>query len=204
MTGGGTRRLRAFAVTQIAASFVLLAGAAMLLKTLLALQAVQTGIDTRRVLAINVPVLSYGRTERPGGGLLQRSDAAGTPVAGRGRRRSRHAHAVAGGRFVRPRLPIYGRGIRSRDGGRRSARPIPHCVARIFRLTRRPDARRARFQRSRPQRQRAGDHHQPKCGAADVPEPGGAQSASHFDRSGDPVYRHEADAHAHHRNRRGY
>ncbi len=63
VTGGGTRRLRAFAVTQIAASFVLLAGAAMLLTTLLALQAVQTGIDTRRVLAINVPVLSYGRTE---------------------------------------------------------------------------------------------------------------------------------------------
>ena len=63
MTGGSTKRLRAFAVTQIAASFVLLAGATMLLKTLLALQAVQTGIDTRRVLAINVPILSYGRTE---------------------------------------------------------------------------------------------------------------------------------------------
>jgi predicted permease len=62
-TGGASRRLRVFAVTQIAASFVLLAGAAMLLKTLLALQAVQTGIDTRRVLAINVPVISYGRTE---------------------------------------------------------------------------------------------------------------------------------------------
>jgi predicted permease len=62
VAGGGTRRLRAFAVTQIAASFLLLAGAAMLLETLLALQAVQTGIDTRRVLAINVPVLSYGRT----------------------------------------------------------------------------------------------------------------------------------------------
>ena len=63
MTGGATRRLRAFAITQIAASFVLLAGAAMLLKTLLALQAVNTGIDTRRVLAINVPVISYGRTD---------------------------------------------------------------------------------------------------------------------------------------------
>jgi putative ABC transport system permease protein len=62
ITGGGRRRLRAFAVTQIAASFVLLVGAAMLLKTLLTLQAVETGIDTRRVLAINVPVLSYGRT----------------------------------------------------------------------------------------------------------------------------------------------
>jgi len=63
VTGGGARRLRAFAVTQIAASFVLLAGAAMLLKTLLALQAVHTGIDTRRVLAINVPVVTYGRTD---------------------------------------------------------------------------------------------------------------------------------------------
>jgi predicted permease len=62
VTGSASGRLRAFAVTQIAASFVLLAGAAMLVKTLLALQAVDTGIDTRRVLAINVPVLTYGRT----------------------------------------------------------------------------------------------------------------------------------------------
>src|SRR5215468_3358489 len=63
VTGGTNGRLRAFAITQIAASFVLLAGAAMLLKTLLALQAVDTGIDTRRVLSINVPVISYGRNE---------------------------------------------------------------------------------------------------------------------------------------------
>ena len=70
MTGGAKRRLRAFAITQIAASFVLLAGAAMLLKTLLALQAVDTGIDTRRVLAINVPVMSYGRTDGQVVGLL--------------------------------------------------------------------------------------------------------------------------------------
>jgi len=41
---------------------VLLAGASMLLKTLLALQAVQTGFDTRHVLALNVPVMTYGRT----------------------------------------------------------------------------------------------------------------------------------------------
>ncbi len=63
MTGGGTRRLRAFAITQIAASFVLLAGASVLLKTLLALQAVNPGMDVRRVLAVNVPVISYGRSE---------------------------------------------------------------------------------------------------------------------------------------------
>jgi predicted permease len=54
--------LRLFAVTQIAASFVLLAGAGMLLTTLFALQAARTGFDTRNVLALNVPVMAYGRT----------------------------------------------------------------------------------------------------------------------------------------------
>jgi len=62
ITGGTSRRLRIFAVTQIAASFMLLAGASMLIKTLLTLQAVQTGFDTHRVLAMNVPVMSYGKT----------------------------------------------------------------------------------------------------------------------------------------------
>jgi len=62
ITGSTSRRLRVFAVTQIAASFMLLAGASMLVKTLLSLQAVQTGYDMRHVLAINVPVMRYGRT----------------------------------------------------------------------------------------------------------------------------------------------
>jgi putative ABC transport system permease protein len=62
ITGSANRRLRIFAITQIAASFVLLAGASMLLKTLLALQAAPTVFDTHRVLAINVPVMSYGKT----------------------------------------------------------------------------------------------------------------------------------------------
>ena len=62
VTGSTNRRLRVFAITQIAASFILLAGASMLLQTLLRLQAVQTGFDVRRVLAMNVPIISYGRT----------------------------------------------------------------------------------------------------------------------------------------------
>jgi predicted permease len=61
-TGNATRRLRAFAVIQIAASFVLMSGAAMLVKTLVALQSADTGIDTRRVLSMNLAVNSYGRT----------------------------------------------------------------------------------------------------------------------------------------------
>jgi predicted permease len=59
ITSGTSRRLRLFAVTQIAASFVLLAGAGMLLVTLMSLQRVPTGFNTRNVLALNVPILSF-------------------------------------------------------------------------------------------------------------------------------------------------
>lgn len=69
LSGGGVRitsstgrRQRIFAVTQIAASFVLLAGASVLITTLLALQRIQTGFDTRRVLVVDVPAPSNGRT----------------------------------------------------------------------------------------------------------------------------------------------
>jgi putative ABC transport system permease protein len=62
ITGSTSRRQRIFAVTQIAASFVLLAGASMLITTLIALQMARTGLDTDRVLTINVPAMSYGKT----------------------------------------------------------------------------------------------------------------------------------------------
>lgn len=64
ITGSTNRRLRAFAVVQIAASFMLLAGASMLLKTLIAMQTAQTGMDTRHVLAINVPVMNFHKTQQ--------------------------------------------------------------------------------------------------------------------------------------------
>lgn len=56
MTSGTNRRLRAFAVTQIAASFVLLVGAGALVAALVALQASPTGFNLRQVLALHVPV----------------------------------------------------------------------------------------------------------------------------------------------------
>ncbi len=62
ITSGTNRRLRVFAITQIAASFVLLAGAGMLLTTLMALQSAPTAFNTRNVLALMVPVMTYGRT----------------------------------------------------------------------------------------------------------------------------------------------
>jgi predicted permease len=62
ITSSTSRRQRIFAVTQIAASFVLLAGASMLITTLIALQTTQSGMDTRRVLVIDVPAPSGGKT----------------------------------------------------------------------------------------------------------------------------------------------
>ncbi len=61
MTPGTNRRLRAFAMTQIAFSFVLLAGAGMLIATLVALQRASTGVgNLRQVLAIDLPTPSTG------------------------------------------------------------------------------------------------------------------------------------------------
>src|SRR2546425_12189786 len=61
ITGSTNRRQRIFAVTQIAASFVLLAGASTVITTLIALQTAQTGLDMRHVLTINVPPMSHGK-----------------------------------------------------------------------------------------------------------------------------------------------
>jgi predicted permease len=62
VTGTANRKLRVFAIIQIAASFVLVASAGAAVKTLLSLQAAQTAFDTHHVLALDVPVLHLGRT----------------------------------------------------------------------------------------------------------------------------------------------
>jgi len=62
VAGAGTRKLRVFAVTQIAASFLLLAGAAVLMKTLFVLEQTRPPYDSANVLAVNLPVMSYGKT----------------------------------------------------------------------------------------------------------------------------------------------
>ncbi|NYF50548.1 ADOP family duplicated permease [Tunturiibacter gelidoferens] len=62
VAGGSSRRLRIFAVTQIAASFLLLAGACVLMKTLFVLEQTRPPFDSANVLALNLPKMSYGRT----------------------------------------------------------------------------------------------------------------------------------------------
>ncbi len=62
VTGIANRKLRIFAVVQIASSFVLVAAAGSFVKTLLALEAAQTPFDTHHVLAVDVPVMHNGKT----------------------------------------------------------------------------------------------------------------------------------------------
>jgi predicted permease len=62
VAGGSSRRLRVFAVTQIAASFLLLVGACVLMKTLFTLEQTRPPFDSANVLAVNLPVMNYGKT----------------------------------------------------------------------------------------------------------------------------------------------
>jgi putative ABC transport system permease protein len=62
VSGGSSRRLGIFAVMQITASFLLLAGAGALVKTLLVLEKTQPPFETAHVLAVNLPVMAEGKT----------------------------------------------------------------------------------------------------------------------------------------------
>ncbi len=61
-SASSNRRLRLFAVVQITASFLLLTGAAVLMRTLYTLEQQRPPFDTTHVLALNLPVMNYGRT----------------------------------------------------------------------------------------------------------------------------------------------
>ena len=61
-TGAANRKLRIFALVQVAASFVLVAAAGATVNTLLSLEAAQAGMDTHHVLSVDVPVMHTGRT----------------------------------------------------------------------------------------------------------------------------------------------
>ena len=62
VSGGSSRRLGIFAITQITASFLLLAGAGALIKTLLVLEKTQPPFETAHVLAVNLPIMAEGKT----------------------------------------------------------------------------------------------------------------------------------------------
>jgi putative ABC transport system permease protein len=61
-TRATNRKLKVFALVQIAASFVLVVAAAATVNTLLSLESARSGFDTYHVLAIDVPVMRDGKT----------------------------------------------------------------------------------------------------------------------------------------------
>ena len=202
--GGTNRRLRVFAVTQIAASFVLLAGAGMLLTTLLALQAAQTGFDMRNVLAVNVPVMSYGRTPEQVARLLQGGDAAhrascpgvervavGTVVPWRDAGRLRSGLSVLGrGLRAEPTAKrIRARGSASVSPGFFAALGVPLIAGRDFTEADRRDAERVVIV-SQSVAQRL------------FPNQDAVNRQLDVDRPRDEVHRHEPGAAPHRRRRR--
>ena len=170
ITSSTSRKQRTFVVTQIAASFVLLAGASMLLKTLMALQAAQTGFDTRHVLAINLPEMPYGKTPEQITAFYQETVRRVSTLPG--------VDGVAVGSSVPWRdAGNFGPGFEFSADGHvkglwrgRSARAISDGIARVLRGAGRADYRGTRFQCRGPKRKRAGCHREPERGAAHVPE----------------------------------
>ena len=70
VAGGSSRRLRMFAVTQIAASFLLLAGACVLMKTLFVLEQTRPPFDSANVLADESAGDVVWENAGAGGGVL--------------------------------------------------------------------------------------------------------------------------------------
>ena len=194
ITSGTNRRLRLFAVTQIAASFVLLAGAGMLLTTLFALQAAPHRLRHAQRAGAAVPVMSYGRTPDQVVGFYKEAMRRITELPG--------VERVAVGTVVpwrdagrlRSGLPVLGGGVRQSGRRRGSARAVPHRLAGILRGARRPDHGRPRFQRGGPPRRRAGRDREPEPGAADVPDAGRGEPPPDVDRSRHAVHRREPGA----------
>ena len=156
ITPGTNRRLRVFATTQIAFWFVMLAGAATLLATLIALQTANTGYDMRQVLAIDLPMQTLGSAatqdlafyqevtrkigELPGVDGVSIGNFTPWRDAGTVRRRRRH--------WIRRRR------LHAGEWRRESARPPAGRRARFLQRARRAAARRPRLHRRRSPRQR--------------------------------------------------
>ena len=156
-----------FAVTQIAASFVLLAGAGMLLRTLLTLQATRPGFETARVLAVNVPVVVV----RPDAGADSRLLSRGAAPHHRACPASSASPSAAPCPGATPAASATAsssrsKGARAQNGEDDPRAQLPIGVARILRGARHPARRRPRLHRGRSPRRRARRHRQPEHRAA--------------------------------------
>jgi putative ABC transport system permease protein len=124
ITPATNRRLRMFATTQIAFSFVLLAGAAMLLTSLVALQTASTGYDMRHVLVFDIPPSATGVPGEKAIGFYQEATRRVGQLPG--------VDAVAVGSFVPWRdAGSFGPGIRFMVEGYQRADGEEEPIARL-------------------------------------------------------------------------
>ena len=188
ITTGTNRRLKMFAITQIAASFLLLAGAGMLVTALLDAAAPADRLPRQRARGERAGGVVYPQAGS-GGRLLQGSDSPHLGAAGRRAGGARHCRPVARPRLLRG--AVHRRGLPQGERRRGSARAVPHRLAGIlFRAGAAPD-RRTRLQRRRSARRRARRDRQPEPRAADVPQHGRGQPPADVDRSGHQVHRRQ-------------
>ena len=183
ITPGTNRRLRVFAVTQIALSFVLLAGAGMILT---ALRRAADGEHRLRHAAgagDRRPAAARGHGPEVDR-LLPGSDAARPTAAGGGAGRGRELRALAGRGHAPPSLAVRGRGVHRRRTARRNR---AHDCGTSRRVSSPRSASRSLagrdFTEERSTRPGAGGDREPEPRAARVPERQSPRSPPVVDRS---------------------
>ena len=154
IAAGTNRRLRLFAVTQIAFSFVLLAGAGTLVVTLIALNRVETGYNMRQVLAVDLPMPGLGLASEKEVDFYQEITRRIGAAARSRRSGARQLRALARRRHaVGRRLALHGRGIHASQWRREPACAVADRCARILRRPRCSHPCRPGFQQRGPPRQ---------------------------------------------------
>ena len=188
---GSNRRLRVFAVTQITASFLLLAGAGVLMRTLYVLEhtrpAVRYHAGPRRQSARHL----LRTNARAGAAVLSRREAAR-------RRDPRCRESLDGLQRAMARQPGTEHQVRFRRRGRkahqRSGGPafeVPLHLAGILRDHGCAGARRPRLPRHGPREHRARRDYQQERRRHALPWPGGHRPRNEVDRRRDEVHRHQ-------------
>ena len=141
----------------------------------MALQSAQTGFNTRNVLALNVPLLSFERPPEQVALFYKEAMRRIAELPG--------VERVAVGTIVPwrdagtfgPGFLFSAEGYAKANGEEDPRAQIPHGFPGFLRRAWRSDHCRPRFQRHGSEGWRTSRHRQPKCGEEDVPDAGRAE-----------------------------
>jgi putative ABC transport system permease protein len=199
VAGGSSRRLRIFAIMQITASFLSLAGAAVLMRTLFELEKTRPPFDTAKVLAVNLPVMSYGKTPEQVQDFYHDVQRRVSALPG-----VEHVSTGFGVPWrddqaldIKFAFAVQGRDTQERTG--RLARKLPVYLSGILRDAGNTACGRPRFPGHRPGGLRTRGDRQPERCANAVSRSGCAEPQFAVDGRRDEVYRHQLRAAADHR-----